>query len=330
MISFRFHVVSITAVFLAIAIGVVVGSTFVDRAIVNSLEKRIDTVSANLDDRKAANDELDRELQDTRAFVDASLDFAVTDRLPDVPVLVAATRGVDEGAAKQIVRLSRRAGGIVPGVVWLEPKWALEGDGDKAELAGLIGTSASAPQEQLWQEAWHAVAGELVLDAAGGGQLPSDTTTTTTADGTAAQRAPVLLSLVEAGFLSVDSVDDDTTGLADLAGSGARVLLVTGADTAAGLTPLVPIAVGEQVTVHLDVVVADVYVKRTDGPDRGKAITDALPEEVRGAIGLVDDADLPEGQVAAVLALDVVAEGVPGHFGYGSGADTILPGWSPP
>ena len=40
MISFRFHVVSITAVFLAIAIGVVVGSTYVDRAIVDTLRNR--------------------------------------------------------------------------------------------------------------------------------------------------------------------------------------------------------------------------------------------------------------------------------------------------
>ena len=45
MISFRFHVVSITAVFLAIAIGVVVGSTYVDRAIVDNLQHRIETVS---------------------------------------------------------------------------------------------------------------------------------------------------------------------------------------------------------------------------------------------------------------------------------------------
>ena len=52
MISFRFHVVSITAVFLAIAIGVVVGSTYVDRAIVESLQNRIDSVSSNLDQRK--------------------------------------------------------------------------------------------------------------------------------------------------------------------------------------------------------------------------------------------------------------------------------------
>ena len=53
MISFRFHVVSLTAVFLAIAIGVIVGTTYVDRAVVENLEHRIDTVSENLDERRA-------------------------------------------------------------------------------------------------------------------------------------------------------------------------------------------------------------------------------------------------------------------------------------
>jgi hypothetical protein len=329
MISFRFHVVSITAVFLAIAIGVVVGSTYVDRAIVDNLQHRIDTVSANLDDRKAANDALDRELRDTKAFVGASLDFAVTDRLTDVPVFVAATRGVDEDAAKQIVRLSRRAGGIVPGVVWLEPKWGLQGDGDQAELAGIVGASTSASPEALWREAWRAIAKELSPVAGVSDQLPEVGASTTTAP-LGGPAASVLRDLVDAGYLSLDSVDDDSTGLADLAGRGARVVVITGAATTPELVPLVPVAVAEPLGANLAVVVADVYVKRTDGPDRGQAITDALPNEVRGAIGLVDDADLPEGQVAAVLALDLVADGVVGHYGYGSGADGILPVWSPP
>jgi len=62
MISFRFHVVSITAVFLAIAIGVVVGTTYVDGAVVDGLRNRIDSVEGNLDDRRAENDRLESEL----------------------------------------------------------------------------------------------------------------------------------------------------------------------------------------------------------------------------------------------------------------------------
>ena len=41
MINFRFHLVSLIAVFLALALGVVMGSTVIDRAVVNGLENRI-------------------------------------------------------------------------------------------------------------------------------------------------------------------------------------------------------------------------------------------------------------------------------------------------
>jgi hypothetical protein len=76
--------------------------------------------------------------------------------------------------------------------------------------------------------------------------------------------------------------------------------------------------------------VADVYVERKDDPARGKALASSLSDDVRGHIVLVDDADAPSGRVAAVLALDAVAKGTTGHFGYGSGADGVLPGWTPP
>ena len=42
MINFRFHIVSLIAVFLALALGVVMGSTVIDRAIVDGLHDRID------------------------------------------------------------------------------------------------------------------------------------------------------------------------------------------------------------------------------------------------------------------------------------------------
>ena len=111
MISFRFHVVSITAVFLAIAIGVVVGTTYVDGAVVDGLRNRIDSVEGNLDDRRAENDRLESELGLASSYIEASAPFAVTDRLIDVPVLLVAARGVDETVVERTAGLTRLAGG---------------------------------------------------------------------------------------------------------------------------------------------------------------------------------------------------------------------------
>ena len=330
MISFRFHVVSITAVFLAIAIGVVVGSTYVDRAIVDTLQNRIDTVSANLDERKAENDALEEDLDDARAYIVASSDYAVTDRLTDVPVLIVAVRGVDETAVEDTVRLARLAGGIVPGVVWMEPRWALPEDADRAALAKLVDASDSADPEQLWADAWNAVAEELVSVPANEAEtsLEEVAGTTATTGPVEPLEAPVLLGLVEAGFLTVDGFDDDSLALATLAGSGARVLVMTGSEAADGLAPLLSIVVGA--TLEGGAVAAEVFAPQTDGPVRGQLLTDSIDQATREAMAIVDAVDRVEGRVAAVVALAGAPGVVVGHFGYGPDADAVLPAWSPP
>lgn len=95
---------------------------------------------------------------------------------------------------------------------------------------------------------------------------------------------------------------------------------------------MVPFVVDASVQGGLPTVVADVHVEAPEAPGRGEALLEALAQELRDAIVLVDDADRPEGQVGAVLALDAVADAPPltGHYGYGDGADGVLPRWTPP
>jgi hypothetical protein len=318
MISFRFHVVSITAVFLAIAIGIVVGSTYVDRAIVENLENRIDTVSRNLDARKQANDELERNLDDVRSYVDASADFAVSNRLADAPVLLLAMRGVDAEAAEQMALLARRSGGIVPGVVWVEPKWELGSDEDRAELAAAIGADEDDAVADLQQQAWTAIVREL---------------TTAATPGTTVDATPPVLPLGDlqaGGFLSVDALDDASATLAGLRGTSPRAIVVTGAEQAEELDALVPVVVATPATGGLRTLVADVYVEEPDGPGRGVEASASVPEDLREVVVIIDHADQSEGRVGAILALAAMADGLVGHFGYGSGSDGVLPAWTPP
>ncbi|MDP1820878.1 MAG: copper transporter [Acidimicrobiales bacterium] len=323
MISFRFHLVSITAVFLAIAIGVVVGSTYVDRAVVENLERRIDTVSGNLDERKQQNDDLERDLDDVRSYITASADFAVTDRLLDVPVLILAMRGVDGEAAQEIGLLARRAGGIVPGVVWVERKWSLESDDDRAALAGVIGAGERDSVSRLQALAWAAVVDELRVppmpdaDPAG----PPTTAPPTT---------QVLADLQSSGFLTVDALDDASTTLAGLRGTSPRVVVVAGSQQDEQLEAVVAMVISAQVGAGLPTVAAEVFREETDGPARAELLRDAIPEEQRDRVVIVDHADQPEGRVASVIALAAAAEGLVGHFGYGSDSDGVLPGWTPP
>jgi len=325
MISFRFHVVSITAIFLAIAIGVVIGSTYVDTAVADLLRNRINTVEESVDDARAENARLEGELEQATGYIDASADFTVTDRLTDVPVMVVAARGVDEAAVERTVALARRAGGSVPGVVWIEPRWAAEAEGDLEALREIVGGLASDEREELWADAWQAVVEEL---AAPDGSETSEGDTSGGPDDPAPQ---VLTELEAAAFLTVDSLDDADVTLTDLAGAAPRMLVVTGARAQEEVAPVLPLVIEASVGGGLVTVVADVYVVADEAPGRGTAVTEALEDPVRDAIVIVDDADLEEGGVAAVLGLDSAADGEVGvHYGYGEGADGVLPGWTEP
>ena len=61
MINFRFHLVSLVAVFLALTVGIVVGATIVNQAIVDGLNHRIDRVEKNADTQRAANQHAERD-----------------------------------------------------------------------------------------------------------------------------------------------------------------------------------------------------------------------------------------------------------------------------
>jgi hypothetical protein len=325
MISFRFHVVSITAIFLAIAIGVVVGSTYVDDAVSGPLRNRIDTVEQRAEDARDENSRLEGDLDAARDFITLSSEYAVTDRLTDVPVAVLAVRGVEESAVERTVVLARRAGASVPGVVWIEPRWALEGEGDLEALDAVVGrASASDTVEELQARAWDAVAGELAGATDPTGVATGDEQGPTGGGG-------VLVGLEEGGFVSVDALGDDAVDLVDLIGADPRLLVVTGSRAEAPLAEMVPAVLAAGAGAELVSVVADVHVSAEDAPGRGEALTSALPEDVQERVVIVDDADREEGRLAAVLSLQSAATGEAGlHYGYGDDADAVLPAWTAP
>ena len=61
MINFRFHVVSLIAIFLALALGVVIGAGVIDRGVVDTLNSRLDRVEAKSDRIQSANNKLSTE-----------------------------------------------------------------------------------------------------------------------------------------------------------------------------------------------------------------------------------------------------------------------------
>lgn len=101
MINFRFHLVSLIAVFLALGLGILVGSTVIDQGIVNRLDSEINSVRKENSTREATSKQLSQQNSRLQQFIDKSAAFVGDGRLDRRSVAVVAERGVDSGVVKR-------------------------------------------------------------------------------------------------------------------------------------------------------------------------------------------------------------------------------------
>jgi hypothetical protein len=312
MINFRFHIVSLIAVFLALALGIVMGATVVNRAIVDRLNDRIDTVEDNANKRKAESDQLRGEVGQLQQYIDGTKNFAIAGRLDGVTLVTIATRGVDADAVKQTVELAQQAGARAPGIIWLEEKMTLSDPDALRELGDLLGRPGQTAKATR-EEAWNALSSRLA-----------------TGSGTAANGRDLLAALAEAGFVSFEPVGSqgDNFSAATFAGGEARVLLIDG--TNGQVSPnevLAPLGTALAAN-RLRVVAGEVFDEKDGGPKRGATLAPIRDsDELKQAVSTVDDLDVLEGRVVSVLALGDLGRNVVGQYGYGAGATKSAPEW---
>ena len=312
MINFRFHIVSLIAVFLALALGIVMGATVVNRAIVDRLNSRIDTVEDNANKRKAESDQLRGEVGQLQQYIDGTKDFAIAGRLNGVSLATIATRGVDADAVKQTVQLAQQAGARAPGIIWLEGKLTLSDPDalrDLGELLGRPGQNAKTTRE----DAWNALAGRLASGS-----------------GTAANGRDVLTALADAGFISFEPVGEqgENFSAASFGGGEGRVLLIDGTNGQVSANEVLAPLGTALASNRLGLVAGEVFAEKDGGPKRGALLSPIRgSDDLKQTVSTIDDMDQLEGRVASVLALADLGRNVVGQYGYGAGASKSAPEW---
>jgi hypothetical protein len=303
VVTFRFYLVSLVAVFLALAMGVVVGSTLIDRAIVDRLDQSVESVSRRLDRQQEENAELQDELEELREYSEATAPQVVEGALEGGSVAVVAERGVEPAVVEDAVALLQSAEATSPGILWLEPSWALTEEGDRARMAEAIDVPATGPG-RLRDRAW----GRLVTALQGG----------------SVQGEP-LQELADGGFITYQDVGDTGSGVGALVGAAEQVVLVAGPESQLGGEVTVDLSRG-LVQAGVPAVVAEAWVEDDEGPARGAVVGQVRDaEDLADVVTTVDDVDLVQGRVATALALAQMRTGGRGHYGYGPGADGPLP-----
>jgi Copper transport outer membrane protein, MctB len=309
VIHFRFHLVSLVAVFLALALGIVMGYGVLGQPTVSGLQDRVDRVEGRINSVRRDNDRLQGDVDRLNTYSADSAQFAVTDRLVGVTVFVVALRGVDPDTVRNVVTLTRRAGATVGGIIWLEPKWALANGADTKALATALNLEPGTKTE-VRDAGWAALATRLR---------------------TAPASPDPLVALQQAGFVAGEAVGDTGFDLAKVDGTSSRVIVVDGSQAKVPEGALVAPLARAMTAAGVPLVFGEVFVATDNGPARGQRLAPIRTDEtLTRKVSTVDDLDLAEGRVAGVIALADLARGIYGDYGYGEGADRALPEYSAP
>jgi hypothetical protein len=304
VISFRYHVVSLVAVLLALAVGVALGG-----GPLSEIGRGDDAATERAEER---GDELDRRLEAADSTAKFQDDFAqlaasrvVQGSLEGRPVALVTLPGADEAVVTSLTEFVQQAGGSVAGSYALQPALV---DGGSKPLVDTLGTQ--------------------LLETVEGTGIPANATTY--------DRIGQLLGRAVATGNDTGSPVD--TGAEDILSSlrGAELVTQTqGGETRASLALVV---LGDEsadtgdagqvlgglfagLATHADgVVVAGTTASATGG------VLQRLRDEVAFSanVSTVDSVQSAAGRVNAVLALAADMNGTTGHYG-AAGIDGSAP-----
>jgi hypothetical protein len=311
VIDFRYHLVSLIAVFLAVALGIVIGTTALNDPISADIEARVDQLENDkrqLEDRTQA---LTTQVDSADAFEQAVAPALVDGTLADSTVLVVATSDeVTPESVEQISGLVTEAGASVTGVVRLRPEYsdpATEGALQSYVTGPGLPAGVQLPEsEDAGQLVGALLAQTLMIPTAPGAGEPESEDVSTVLAGLAAldvltvesssvEPADYAVVLTGSGFEAEDASQRNET----------LVELVSALDAAGGGAVVAGTAASAR--------------------ENGLVGTVRADPQLSAAISTVDNVDRAAGRISTVLALGQEAEGTSGQYGTGENTQPVPP-----
>ncbi|WP_344308167.1 copper transporter, partial [Brevibacterium samyangense] len=161
MIDFRYHLVSLISVFLALAVGIVLGAGPLREPIADSLQAQVDSLREDRDNLRLDLDEANTTIADADSYVTATAGQLLSDTLTGVNVSLVVSDTVDAATVDAVTARLGEAGGTLVGTTTLrETAFAVaEADELLGTLRGLDPTLPEAEDAALSTAAARALAG---------------------------------------------------------------------------------------------------------------------------------------------------------------------------
>lgn len=135
MISLRQHAISIAAIFLALAVGVVLGSQTLASDMLSGLRSDKSDLSGRVEALTARNEQLTGQLDAADRFLAGSAGRILGGTLADRSVVVFSTPDADPGDIDGVSRALETAGATVTGRIALTDSFVDAGEGDRMRSA---------------------------------------------------------------------------------------------------------------------------------------------------------------------------------------------------
>ncbi|GAA3986545.1 copper transporter [Thermobifida alba] len=311
MIDFRYHLVSTVAIFLALTVGIVLGTTMLQDPLLHTLKAETAQLREQSERLRTDKDLADQFNAGTAQLITAYETAMLERRLADTRIVVVEPSGVDAAVRDAIMERLRHAGGTVVGRITLTDRYLDPGEADHVdEVADRWSEDLKVPRGTPYERAGAEIA-QAVLTA-DGDESP---------DGF--DPAELLAGYVESGLLAVHGEPASGADAALLLAPAEPFALVAdqeGNDTA---TPPANATVLALARALKRAGAATVLAGAPDADGPTGIIRQARAEKAR--FTTVDTAGTTAGDIVTVLALALAAEGRDGHYGVGAGVDGFLP-----
>jgi hypothetical protein len=310
LIDFRYHIVSLVAVFLALALGLFLGSTTLQSTVTHNLHKQADAVLSQNRHLSAQGSQYKSERDALAGFADAVEPYAVAGRLAGGSVALVSAPGVDSGVRQQLTQTLSEAGATVSADISLQSAFLdPTQDAELGQLASELAQNRPLPRQNGATQASYELARALLTRPAA--RLVSR-----------GRIATILTTLVDGKMISVSGrlpVHQADLAIVLVPASPAAGSTATAASDQDGIL----ISLAEQLrAASSGVVVAGPTIP----PDSAGGSLAAARDDstLTKTVSTVDSIDTASGRIATVIALAAAPSARVGRFGSASHDSPLL------
>ena len=314
MIDFRYHIVSLISVFLALAVGIILGAGPLKESIGDQLTGQVDALRADKDALRTQLEASETALTETEAFIAATAPALLEGELPGRRVAIIQTGAIDDAVYDSVQQQILAAGATVSARVQVTDTWT---DPDQADTRQSYATSVAEYLDAPSTEGFDTTLAQVLVD-----------------------------SLTESDPANPDVFSSDAMLIRAILVDGDLVDVLTEpqapADAFVILTPTLKEASGDQASAAQDAraAVSAIEVRLAtaaqDGSE-GVVVAGTVPLEddlisviradsdLAGSLTTVTGIESISGAVNVPLSLAARIDGTVGQFGFGEGATAPAP-----